>query len=333
MSYPQRSILAAVSLFFIAPLVAEYLLGDFPITFLSPLIVMMPMYGGGALLIRELVRRSGRGWPSILLLGVAYAIIEEAFTTQTLFNPHFLGMSLNSHAWIPTLGVSAWWTLFMLNVHPFFSIGVSIALIEGLFPSRAPAPWLGKIGLSVVAVLFALGIYASTAYTLHHDPFRASRAQLLVSALFVAVFAAAAFLIPPASRNQSALRRHPSPVPSPWLMGGAAFLFGAAVFLAPALWNWPAVALILGVDLLFLVGLGLFSRCSAWTPLHTFSVGAGGALLYGAHAFMGGPVVPTSKSIALLSHVIFFVLALAVIAAAALRTRSALRPGTQQPAP
>ncbi len=90
MPYPQRSILAAVTLFFVAPLVAEYLLGDFPVTFLSPLIMLAPLYGGGALLIRELVRRSGRGWPSILLLGVAYALIEEGFARTDSLQPRYL---------------------------------------------------------------------------------------------------------------------------------------------------------------------------------------------------------------------------------------------------
>jgi hypothetical protein len=61
MSYPQRSIPAALTLFFLAPLVAEYLLGDLPITLLVALIMLAPMYGGGALLIRELTRRAGRG--------------------------------------------------------------------------------------------------------------------------------------------------------------------------------------------------------------------------------------------------------------------------------
>ena len=309
MSHPQRSILAAVTLFFVAPIVAEFLLGDFPATWLPLLIILAPMYGGGALLIRELTRRTGRGWPTILLLGVAYAIIEEAFTTQSLFNPHYLGMHLLAHAWIPALGTGAWWTLFMLNVHPFWSIGVSIALVEGLYPSRTRTPWLGKVGVSVAAALFAVGIIYSTSYSLRHDPFRASLAQFLVSALLVVVFAAAAFLIPPPAPS-----RNPSPVPSPWLTGGATFLLGAAVFLSPILWDWGAVVLILGVDVVFLVGLGLFSQCSGWTPLHTLSVGAGGALLYGAHAFMQGPVVPCSKSIAIASHVLFMILALAVVA-------------------
>src|SRR5271154_6619819 len=134
---PRKGFWPAAALFFTAPLVAEFLLGNLPIQLLPALIVLAPMYGGGALLIRELTRRAGRGWPTILLLGVAYAIIEEAFTTQSLFNPHYLGLHLLTHAWIPSLGISAWWTLFMLNIHPFWSIGVSIALAEGLYPAPA----------------------------------------------------------------------------------------------------------------------------------------------------------------------------------------------------
>ncbi|MGD1107130.1 MAG: hypothetical protein ABR865_08790 [Terracidiphilus sp.] len=354
MSHPNRSILPAVTLFFLAPFVAEYLLGDFPVTFFWPYIVLAPMYGGGALLIRELTRRSGRGWPTILLLGVAYAIIEEAFTTQSLFNPDIFGLHahLLSHAWIPALGIGAWWTLFMLNVHAFWSIGVSIALAEGLFPSpeglypsRARTPWLGKVGLSVAAALFAFGVYWSTHYSLRHDPFRASPAQFIVSALLVVVFAAAAFLVPPALRDKSATpaasdsTRDLLPAPPAFITGVAAFLLGAAVFLSPILWiwNWGAVAFILAIDLVFLVGLRLFSHRTAWTPLHTLSVGAGGALLYGVHAFMQPPVVPCPKSIALASHVLFLVLALAVVAIAVHRTRRICRPallvGPQEQSP
>jgi hypothetical protein len=43
--------------------------------------------------------------------------------------------------------------------------------------------------------------------------------------------------------------------------------------------------------------------------------------LYGVHAFMQPPVVPCPKSIALASHVLFLVLAVAVVAIAVLRTR------------
>ena len=70
----RRGIWPALGLLFVAPLVAEFLLGNLPIKLLPALVVLAPMYGGGALLIREAVRRTGRGWPSVLLLGMAYAI-------------------------------------------------------------------------------------------------------------------------------------------------------------------------------------------------------------------------------------------------------------------
>ena len=42
--------------------VAEYPLGDLPLRLLPALTVLVPAYGGGAILIREAARRMGRGW-------------------------------------------------------------------------------------------------------------------------------------------------------------------------------------------------------------------------------------------------------------------------------
>ncbi len=142
---PRKSVLAAIGLFFLAPLVAEYLLGDLPITMLSALVVLAPFYGGGALLIRELARRAGRGWPSIVLLALAFGILEEGFTTQSLFNPNYLSLNLHllQPAYIPALGIGGWWTVFVLALHTVWSICVPIALVEATVPKRATTPWLG----------------------------------------------------------------------------------------------------------------------------------------------------------------------------------------------
>jgi hypothetical protein len=316
---PQRSIPAALTLFFVAPLVAEYLLGDLPLTLLAALIMLAPMYGGGALLIRELARRSGRGWPTILLLGAAYALIEEGFSTQSLFNPNFLGFHLLAPAWIPSLGIGAWWTLFMLNLHPFWSIGVSIALVEGLFPARARTPWLGKIATSFVAILFAAGAVAGAAYSYHQSHFMASVAQFISVGLLVAVLAAAAFFLP-AARSQ----KTPGVAPSAWLTGSAAFILGMAVLLTPPVWKWGAFAAMLAVDLLFLSLAWLLSRRSGWTPLHTLSLGAGGALAYGVHAFFGEMVVKCPPAVVRGSNAVMLAFALALIVAGVLRTRKSI---------
>ncbi len=51
-----RGALPAVGLIFLAPLIAEYLLGNLPITTLFALVPLALLYGGGALFIREVAR-------------------------------------------------------------------------------------------------------------------------------------------------------------------------------------------------------------------------------------------------------------------------------------
>jgi hypothetical protein len=72
-----RRIAPAVGLFFLAPLVAEYLLGNVSIKEITGLLFLAPMYGGGALLIREVARRTGRGWPTIILLAAAIRTVSK----------------------------------------------------------------------------------------------------------------------------------------------------------------------------------------------------------------------------------------------------------------
>lgn len=316
MSGETRCIAAAVTLFFVSPLVAEYLLGDFSIAWLPLLVLMAPMYGGGALLIREMTRRSGRGWSTMLLLSAAYALIEEGFTTQSLFNPNYLGFHFLRCAWIPALGIGAWWTMLMFNVHVFWSMGASIALVEGLFPSRARAPWLGRWGFGVATALFAAGVTIGIAISLRQYHFYASVMQFAVTALFCVALTAAAFLLPkPAPREQ------PGWAPSPWLAGAFAFVLGAAFMFTPPQWNWAAFAWIAAVDVFFLVSLGVLSRRRAWTPLHTFSLGAGGAIFYGAHAFTGKPVIPSPEWVTRSGNAVFLGLAVGLIVIAARRTQ------------
>ena len=179
----EKSVWPAVALFLVAPLIAEFLLGNLPIKMLPVILVLAPLYGGGALLIRELVRRAGRGWPSIVVLALAYGIVEEAYTTQSLFNPNYLKLNLHllQPAYLPALGIGAWWTIFVLTLHTAWSISTSIALVEASFPDRAEIPWLGNHGLAVTVVLFILGVAVTTLGQIRQDPFVASPVQLVGS--------------------------------------------------------------------------------------------------------------------------------------------------------
>src|SRR5215217_6489516 len=72
----------ALVLVVFAPVLAEVLFGATPITNPGALLPDVAVYGCGALLIRELVRRRGLGWISILMLGVAFGIVEEGLALQ-----------------------------------------------------------------------------------------------------------------------------------------------------------------------------------------------------------------------------------------------------------
>ena len=285
---PKRKISAVITLFLVTPLVAEYLLGDLPLKLLATLIVLAPAYGGGAVLIRETARRTGRGWPTMLMLGAAYTLIGEGLATQSLFNHDYLKMHMHllDHAYIPALGIGGWWTLFMFNLHTFWSMGVSIALVEALFPAEAEAPWLGRVGDSVVAVVFVLGTAANFGIGFKQNQFVASHPQLLSAAALSVLLMVSAFLIPARKSRMAG-----GMVPSPWITGAVAFVLGMGVLITPPKWGWAAVGALLAVDAVFLVLVTFFSRRTGWGASHVLSLAAGGALGYGIHAFTQKPLV------------------------------------------
>ena len=81
----------------------------------------MLIYGPGVLLIRELVRRSGRGWASILLLGAAYGFIEEGLSLQSLFNPKLY----NAADWGARIfGINGVYTETVIVIHAVWSAAI-----------------------------------------------------------------------------------------------------------------------------------------------------------------------------------------------------------------
>ena len=314
----KRGIWPALGLFITAPLVAEFLLGNLPIKLLAALIVLAPLYGGGALLIRELARRTGRGWPSILLLGMAYAIVEEAYTTQSLFNPDYLKLHLGllAPAYIASLGIGGWWTLWMFNVHAVWSIATPIALIEACVPDRARAPWLGRVGMVVTTLVFVFGATASGIKQYRQDPCLASPNQFVGAGVVIVLLAAAAFLIPAGRRNNAV-----GSAPSPWIAGVVALLFGSAALLVPQAWGWGAAAELFGLDLVMLLAVLAWSRREGWGLPHQLALGAGAALAYGWHAVLQHPAVGRLDASARIGNAIFLSAALALIWFAATRVR------------
>jgi hypothetical protein len=129
----------ALILLLVAPFVGELLLGSSPWHLLRAYPALLPLhvalYGSGAVLIRELTRRTARGWPSLLLLALAYGLVEEGLGDLSLWNPDYQGLRLLDLASFAGIGWFHW--LHVLTMHVVWSMATSIALVEGLFPERA----------------------------------------------------------------------------------------------------------------------------------------------------------------------------------------------------
>src|SRR6185437_5401020 len=89
---PVRYRAAIWTLLVLAPVIAEVLSGATRLSILFVLIPEVMVWGGGALLARELVRRWRAGATSLLCLGLALSVAEEFIIQQTSIAPlPFLG--------------------------------------------------------------------------------------------------------------------------------------------------------------------------------------------------------------------------------------------------
>ncbi|MGW0479309.1 hypothetical protein [Nonomuraea sp. NPDC003214] len=314
-----KRIAPALGLFFLSPLIGEFLLGNLPVTMLVALITLAPLYGGGALLVRELARRRGAGWPGIVLLAVAYGLVEEGLVTRSLFNPGYAGMDLASYAWIPGLEVSAWWVTFVLGgVHAVGSICVPIAVMEALVPARASEPWLRLPGLVTAGALFLLGAAASALFD--PAPYQPSVAQL------AGVVVLAGLLVVLGLRRRGPAATSPGRAPGPWPVLGFSLVAGAVFWgAAMAAWTvaaWPLVAVNVAVYAVVCAQVARWSRREGWGRAQVFALAAGGVLTYAWHGFPQPPAVPADPAVDLAGNIAFALAALALLAVAAARLRS-----------
>ncbi|MED7923985.1 hypothetical protein SMD20_07075 [Nonomuraea sp. LP-02] len=315
-----KRLLPALGLFVLSPLAGEFLLGNLPVTALPALIVLAPLYGGGALLIRELARRKGAGWPGMVLLAVAYGVVEEGLLTRSLFDPHFAGMDLASYAWLPGVGVSAWWTTFVLGgVHAAGSVLAPIAVMEALVPSRAEEPWLGRPGLVVAGVLYVLGAAATA---LNPDAYRASAGQLAGAAVVAALLVVLALRRPTTLQERTA-KRAPGAGPVLGLTLVAGLAFWLAALTIDVLGAWPAVAANVALYAAAYALVARWARRAGWGPEQRFALGAGWMLTYAWHSFPQPPALPATPAVDLAGNVAFAAAAVVLLAVAWSRVRPA----------
>lgn len=274
-------------LLLLAPVISEVLFGTTRLTTLFVLIPQIGAWGCGALIIRELVRRRGRGWLAVLLLGLALATAEECVIQQTSVAP-LVGVDPNNvygRMW----GVNWVYFLWALAYESIWAVILPIQLTELAFSARRGEPWLRTRGLAIAAATFLLAsVVAWYSWTQIFVPqfFPESAYQVpsvaigiaILTILLLAVAALGPWPLSPPQRQ--AIR----PAPQPWLAGLISFLLGLSwfvlVFLAyGAVPTLPAaVPLVVG---LAAAGIAFFavtrwSSSPEWQDAHRL------ALVFGA---------------------------------------------------
>jgi len=143
----------AVVLFVLSPVVGELLSGSAPpAEFFNPLgfVMLAVLYGGGAILIREMTFWREKGWPTVLMFGAAYGIAEEGLMCKSFFDPAWMDLGPLGHygRW---LGVNWVWAAELTIYHAVFSIAIPIVLVSIIFPKRRSEAWISRptfVGLS-----------------------------------------------------------------------------------------------------------------------------------------------------------------------------------------
>ncbi|WP_069163331.1 hypothetical protein [Nocardia altamirensis] len=133
-------------------------------TSLPELLMGLALCGSAPVLIREVVRRRGGGWPSLMLFGAGYAAFEYGLLRQDWLNPsqfsfhmfRFEQRYLGEDHSFEVLGV-LWPTAINVVFTAAWTIALPILLTELVFRDRRDQPWLRCTGIVTWGTVLALG--------------------------------------------------------------------------------------------------------------------------------------------------------------------------------
>ncbi len=192
-------------LLFFTPGLIEYVSGDTslallvfsPPIFLFELLMNVGIYGPGVLLIREASIRWNKGWASILLMGLAYGIVNEGLAAGTLFNANSVPViSAGLGAYGRYLGVNWVWAVQIAIIHSLFSISLPVLLLGLTLPATRGRRLLSKRGVLVTAVIGAADVGLSIFLDYRVVNFFAGLPLLLGAVGVIAALVFLAFSVP-----------------------------------------------------------------------------------------------------------------------------------------
>lgn len=277
-NYSRPKIPPALILFLLSPAIAELLSGSAPpVEFFNPLgfAILASLYGSGAILARELTIHWRKGYPSLLLFGAAYGVIEEGLMVKSFFDPAWpdLGVLGVFGRW---LSVNWVWAEMLIIYHAVFSIAIPVLLVELAYPSQRKEPWVGNRVLGGLALLLAgvvlLGYFALT-------PYRPPLPQYFSAVMLVLIFIFLAWKAPSGDGRQESVNPHGSTsFFATGLLGTIVFFL---VFWALPNFSSPVGVMLLGGLLVF--GFAKFLKrlkLKGCNDIHQFALISGGLMFF-----------------------------------------------------
>jgi hypothetical protein len=276
------------TLLLLSPFIAEVLSGS---TRTSVLFVYVPevmVWGVGALLARELVRRWRAGGVSLLSLGLALSIAEEFIIQQTSLAP--LAFPGSHPEYGRVWGINLVYFLFMLGFESVWVVVVPVQVTQLFFPDRRESAWLRRRGAVVSCIVFLIGCwiawYGWTQQALkrmHAAPYHTPAGYFFAGFAAIGLLIGLAYTFRGLARPSPGDQRKTAPA---WLGGLVAFVMGAAWFELigqnfvpkPVQPFWIAVGAGLGWAILALILFVWWSSRPTRREPHRFAVAFGATL-------------------------------------------------------
>jgi hypothetical protein len=274
-----KRITPGVALLLIGPLLGELVSGHQSLLeFCNPIffVVTALPYGCGALLCREFTRRWRKGWLSLLLLAITYALYEEGFVSRAFFDPKWseLGALADYNHYA---GINWTYSIMLIHFHVTISMMSSILLAELLFPEQRHEPWLTNKQAALCGLVLALWMPVLALLASADEPLYVPSPGLwALTGLAMVGLVIAARLVP---AQPLAWIRHPAPRPRRFMLLGAVnmwVIFITVFFLPEGDLLPPLIVSVIFLLAFDIVSLGLLLRWSGnWDDRHRLALVTG----------------------------------------------------------
>ncbi len=291
------------TLLLLAPIIGELLIGATRLSYLFVLVPEIMVWGCGALMIREAVRRWHGGGTSLLLLGLALSIAEEFIIQQTSLAP--LPWPGANPSYARVWGVNWIYFLFMLGYECVWVVLVPVQVTELIFRDRRHEPWLRTRGFIISGLVFILGSYiAWFAWTqrarpvvFHAAKYQPPRVTITLGALAIVTLVLTSYAL--AKRKSRPAEPKTSRTPPPWLV-----VLGTLVMGFP--WYWliglmfvprhlaPWIPMLAGIcwAALSIAVVKWWSAAPRWQDMHRWAIALGALVVCMVAGFPGSSSWP-----------------------------------------